>query len=138
VLLRSKEGAEREVVVDRARRADDAILMKLHGVDDRNGADALRQAQVCVRRSGFPPLEEDEFYVCDVVGARVLMQTGDGRVPLGTVRELRSYPSVEVLVILADDGGKDWEVPLVGAFVESVDAKKREVVVTSLEGLERG
>jgi 16S rRNA processing protein RimM len=138
VLLRSKEGVEKAVSVDRARRADGAILMKLHAVDDRNAADELRQAQVCVRRSGFPPLEEGEFYVCDVVGARVLMQDGEARVPLGTVRELRTYPSVEVLVIHADDGGKDWEIPLVGAFVESVDAKAHEVVVTSLEGLERG
>jgi len=138
VLLRAKDGKERTVSVARARRADDAILMKLDAVDDRDRADDLRQALVCVRRSAFPPLEEGEFYVCDMVGARVLMQEGDGRVPLGTVRELRAYPSVEVLVIAADDGGKDWEVPLVGAFVQSVDAQSREVVVTSLEGLERG
>jgi 16S rRNA processing protein RimM len=138
VLLRLKDGKEQSASVERARRADDAILMKLRAVDDRTRADELRQAQVCVRRSGFPPLEEGEFYVCDLVGANVLMKAADGVVPLGTVRELRTYPSVEVLVILAADGGKDWEVPLVEAFVESVDTLRREVIVSSLEGLERG
>lgn len=36
VLVRLPDGAEHEVSVDTARRADDAILMKLHSVDDRD------------------------------------------------------------------------------------------------------
>jgi len=139
VLVRLPDGAEHEVSVDRARRADDAILMKLHSVDDRDRADELRGARICVRRGSFPPLDDGEFYVCDVEGARVAMRaSGAGEVVLGTVRELRSYPSVDVLVVSAADGGKDWEIPLVEAFVERVDVPAREVVVTSLEGLERG
>jgi 16S rRNA processing protein RimM len=138
VLVRLKSGVEHEVSVDRARRADDAILMKLHSVDDRDRADELRGAHICVRREKFPPLEEGEFYVCDVEGAQAFMRDGEGLVPLGTVRELRTYPSVEVLVISAADGGKDWEIPLVEAFVERVDSAAREVVVASLDGLTRG
>jgi len=146
VLIRLKDGVEREMTVAKARRADDAILMKLHAVDDRDSADGLRGARICVRRDAFPPLEEGEFYVCDLEGATVVVRTHEAGaegepvapVVLGTVRELRTYPSVEVLVVSATDGGKDWEVPLVAAFVESVDVARREVVVTSFEGLERG
>lgn len=138
VLSRFPDGAEEEVSVDAARRADDAILMKLYSVDNRDRADELRGALVCVKRGDFPPLEEGEFYVCDIEGARVLSRRGQDLVPLGTVREMRSYPSVEVLVIAAADGGKDWEVPLVEAFVERVDVEKGEVIVASLAGLERG
>ncbi len=89
------------MTVDRARRADDAILMKLHGVDDRDRADELRGALVCVQRESFPPLDEGEFYVCDVEGARVSMRRGEPRA-LGTVRELRNYPSVDVLVVVGE------------------------------------
>ena len=70
VLVRLPDGEEHEVSVDRARRADDAILMKLHSVDDRDRADELRGAHICVQRRDFPPLEEGEFYVCDVEGAQ--------------------------------------------------------------------
>jgi 16S rRNA processing protein RimM len=138
VLVRLKKGGEHEVTVDKARRADDAILMKLHSVDDRDRADELRGALICVRRESFPPLEEGEFYVCDVEGANVMMRAGEALERLGVVRELRSYPSVEVLVVSAADGGKDWEVPLVEAFVESVDVPGRQVIVASLDGLDRG
>jgi 16S rRNA processing protein RimM len=138
VMLRLPDGKERSVKVAKARRADDAILMKLVSVEDRDGADALRGARVCVPRESFAALEEGEFYVCDLEGAKVSMRTGEELVPLGTVRELRSYPSVEVLVVKADDGGKDWEIPLVEAFVERVDAAAHEVIVASVDGLERG
>ncbi len=138
VLVRFKDGVEQEVSVDRARRADDAILMKLHAVDDRDRADELRGALICVQRDAFPPLEEGEFYVCDLERARVEVRNGEVLEPLGAVKELRTYPSVDVLVVKADDGGKDWEVPLVAAFVEEVDVARRMVVVSSLEGLERG
>jgi 16S rRNA processing protein RimM len=138
VLVRFPDGEEQEVSVDRARRADDVILLKLHSVDDRDRADELRGALICVQREAFPPLEEGEFYVCDLERARVEMRRGDALEPLGAVKELRSYPSVDVLVVAADDGGKDWEIPLVAAFVEQVDVERRLVVVTSVEGLERG
>src|SRR5260370_38852159 len=69
VLVRSREGEEHEVSVERARRADDAILMKLYSVDDRDRAEELRGALVCVKRGGLPELDEGEFYVCDVRGA---------------------------------------------------------------------
>jgi len=36
VLLRFADGEEQEVSIDGARRADDAILMKLHSIDDRD------------------------------------------------------------------------------------------------------
>jgi 16S rRNA processing protein RimM len=139
VLVRLKDGTEREMSVARARRADDAILMKLHAVDDRDRADELRGAHICVKRADFPPLEDGEFYVSDLEGAKVSARHGEGELQLlGTVRELRSYPSVDVLVVHASDGGKDWEIPLVAAFIEKLDAEAHEVIVTSLEGIERG
>ena len=53
VLVRLPDGEEHEVSVDRARRADGAILMKLHSIDDRDRADELRGAQICVQRRDF-------------------------------------------------------------------------------------
>jgi 16S rRNA processing protein RimM len=137
VLVRLPDGTEHEVSVDKARRAHDAILMKLHSIDDRDRAEEIRGAVLCVRREAFAELGDGEFYVSDIEGAVVWVKDDAGPSRVGTVKELRSYPSVEVLVVGASDGGKDWEVPLVDAFVERVDAEAREVWLTSLEGLER-
>jgi 16S rRNA processing protein RimM len=134
VLVRLKDGEEHEVSVDRARRADQAILMKLHSVDDRDRADELRGALVCVRRADFPAPDDGEFYACDVLGARVLHAGAQ----IGTVRDLKSYPTVDVLIVRADDGGKDYEIPLVDAVVEAMDLPGEAITLRTLEGVERG
>jgi 16S rRNA processing protein RimM len=127
------------VSVDGARRADDAILMKLHSIDDRDRADEVRGALICVRRRDFPPLEDGEFYACDVEGLNVVVAGADGKkpTPIGKVRELRNYPSIDALIVQAADGGKDWEIPLVDVFVESMDLVGGTVLLKTIEGLER-
>jgi 16S rRNA processing protein RimM len=135
VLVRLEGGEEHEVSVDSARRASDAILMKLYSIDDRDRADELRGALVCARRGAFPELEPGEFYACDVLGARVLFPDGQ---EVGAVRELLNYPAADVIVVRATDGGKDWEIPLMATFVEKVDVEAGVVQLVTLEGLERG
>lgn len=113
---------DKERLVDNARRANEAILMKLRGVDDRDAADTLRGAEISVRRSVFPALGEGEFYVCDIEGARVVHE---GR-EIGRVTALRSYPTVEALVV------GELEIPLTDAYIESVDATEGVVVLREL------
>jgi len=43
-----------------------------------------------------------------------------------------------VLVVAAADGGKPWEVPLVGAVVARVDVDAGLVELATREGVERG
>jgi 16S rRNA processing protein RimM len=133
---RSADTSCRELVlrVEGARQANDAILMKLESVDDRDRAIELRGAEVCARRAEFPPLEPGEFYACDLEGARV---TIDGGEELGRVVEMRSYPTVDVLVVTASDGGRPWEVPLVEAVVKNVDVQGGVVLLVTRDGIER-
>ncbi|MDP8999188.1 MAG: ribosome maturation factor RimM [Myxococcota bacterium] len=139
VLVRLPDGAEHEVSIESARRANDAILVKLSSIDDRDRAAELRGAHVCVRRKDFPPLEEGEFYACDVEGSRVVVDAaeGPGR-EIGRVRAVRSQPGPDVLVVEAADGGDPWEVPLVAHFVRSVDVAAKIVTLATVLGLERG
>lgn len=130
VLVRLKGGEEHEVSVDRARRADKAILLKLHSVDDRDRAEALRGAELCVRRDAFPPLEEGEFYACDIEGAEVRLH--DAR--LGVVERFVEYPAAFALLVRKDDG-TSVEVPLTDAYVGAVDATQGVVLLATLEGL---
>ena len=137
VLVRFPDGEEQEVSVDAARRAHDAILMKLFSVDDRDRAEELRGALVCVRRRDFPPLEDGEFYACDVEGAQVVVAGEAGESEIGKVRALRSYPSADVLVVDPPEGGPAWEVPLVGEVVRAVDVASGRVVLATMAGVEK-
>jgi 16S rRNA processing protein RimM len=130
VLVRTPDGEEHEVSVDHARRADDAILMKLYSVDDRDRADELRGSHICVRRKDFPPLEAGEHYTIDLVGASATL---NGEV-LGKVTDVTAYPTLDVLVV--NDGKQLWEIPMSEDYVGKVDAENGRVEVLSLDELE--
>jgi 16S rRNA processing protein RimM len=130
VLVRLPDGKEHEVSIDQARRADKTILLKLHSVDDRDRAEEIRGATICVPREKFPPLAEGEFYACDVEGSEARLH--DARI--GVVERLAEYPTTHVLVVKKDDGSS-IEVPLTGAYVERVDTEARVVTLSSVEDL---
>jgi 16S rRNA processing protein RimM len=137
VLVRFGDGDEQEVSVDAARRTPDAILLKLYSVDDRNRAEELRGATVCARRGDFPPLEPGEFYACDVEGAEVVLDAGGGPQPVGRVRGLRTYPTIDVLLVDPGGGAPALEVPLVESVVRSVDLERAIVTLGTLDGVEK-
>jgi 16S rRNA processing protein RimM len=130
VLVRLKDGKEHEVSVDQARRADKTILLKLHSVDDRDRADELRGAMICIPRDAFPPLEDGEFYACDVEGAEVRLQN----TRIGVVERMEEYPTTYALAVKKDDGAK-IEVPLTDAYIEAIDTDARVVSLKTIEDL---
>ncbi|MGD0674779.1 MAG: ribosome maturation factor RimM [Polyangiaceae bacterium] len=137
VLVRFPDGEEQEVSIDGARKTPDAILLKLHAVNDRRGAEELCGAVVCARRGDFPPLEPGEFYTCDLEGACVVLDSGDGvEHSLGRVRVIRTYPSAEVIVVDCADGSS-FEVPLVDSVIRRVDLEGGRVTICTMDGVER-
>ena len=76
VLVKLADGESHEVSIDTARRANEAILLKLFSVDDRDRAEELRGAEICLKRGAFPALGDGEFYACDIQGARAEMLDG--------------------------------------------------------------
>ena len=132
VRLRLRDGAVREAVIESARPVPGAILARLVGVADRDAAEALRGAEIVVPRDAFAPLEEGEFYACDIEGARAVLRSGGD---VGRVKGIRSYPTCDALLVEREGKGL-LEVPLVDAYVGSVDAAGGVVEIVTLDGLE--
>lgn len=130
IRLRDAEGRSREARIVTARPVDRAVLVRLEGIDDRDAAEAMRGLEILVEREEFAPLGEDEFYACDIEGARAEMVTGE---LVGTVTGVGTYPTCDVLLI-ERDGGR-LEVPLLPQFVESVDTDAKVVKIVTIEGL---
>jgi 16S rRNA processing protein RimM len=109
-------------VFEVVRRAgtDDRPILRLRGVDDRAGAEALRGEDLFVERAAAPPLPAGEYWAEDLEGCIVV--TADGR-ELGAVARLRPLPSCEALEV------GDLLVPMVGDAVLSVDIEARRIVV---------
>lgn len=131
IRLQLPSGEERESRIESARAVNRALLVRLSGVADRDEAELLRGTKIMVPRDAFPPLDEGEFYACDLEGARAVLEGGE---EIGKIVELRSYPTCDVLVV--DRGeGRELEVPLVDAYVAGVEPEHALVRIVTIEGL---
>jgi 16S rRNA processing protein RimM len=126
------DGVER--TLERRAGTAERPIVRVSGVSDREGAEALRGADLLVARSQAPELGEGEWWAHELEGCAVV----DGDRAVGEVRELRALPSCEVLVVERTGDGGELLVPLVSDAVRSVDvaAKRIEVDLGFLEGPE--
>ena len=119
-----------EYAIEYARPVPKAYLVKLRDVSDRDSAESLRGLTVLVPRALLPPPEESEYYLVDLIGAKVVGPEGE----VGVVIEIATHPSIDALVIKTLDG-RTLEQPLVPDWLESVSVADKLVVLSTLEGL---
>jgi 16S rRNA processing protein RimM len=122
-LVRGATSTTYEIVA--LRTTPDGAIARLRGVDDREAAAALTLAEIRAPRASMPPLAPGEYYVSDVVGCQVFHESGRA---LGTVESTFWNGAQDVMVV---GGGADEQlIPLVPAFVVTVDVPGRKIVVS--------
>ena len=88
-----------------ARPAKGGLVARLKGVDDRNGAEALRGLKLYISRDSLPEPDEDEFYLADLIGLSV--ETAEGEV-LGKVKTVQDFGAGDLLEIQPRAGATWW------------------------------
>jgi 16S rRNA processing protein RimM len=127
----SRGGPERDYVVDSAREHSGRLLVRLDGVADRNGAEALKGTVFLVDTADLPPIEDpDEFYDHQLEGLQVVTTTGT---PVGSVAEVLHTAAGELLSVRSEDG--EVLVPFVSAIVTSVSLADQTIEIDPPEGL---
>ena len=123
---------QRDYVVEAARPHGARLLVRLVGVGDRDGADALRSSLFVVDSAELPPITEpDTYYDHQLEGLAVRDMAGE---PVGTVTEVLHTAAGELLAIKRTDG-RELLVPFIAAFVPSVSLAERTVVIEPPDGL---
>jgi 16S rRNA processing protein RimM len=107
------------------------LFIKFEHYPDRTSVEHLLDAQVFTTRDQLNELEEDEFWITDLIGLSVY--TTEGR-EVGTISGITGN-SAELLEVSSVDKKETYLVPFVKALVPTVDMKARRVEVVDLPGL---
>ena len=127
-----KKTAEREYEIEKVRYQKDMVIVKLRGVDDRNGAEALKDLDVLITEEDLRELPEDTFYIRDLIGCRVV-DSRDMKT-LGEISDVLQTGAQDIYQVELAGGGQAL-IPVVGQFIESVDIDEKTVVVKVIPGL---
>jgi len=103
--------------------------VKIAGVTTRNDAEALIGTELYVPRSALPELDEDEFYLSDLIGLDVCLKTPDKKI--GKVAAFQNFGAGDIIEIKLN-GQKETEMlPFTKAYVPTVNVEDGYIIVSS-------
>jgi 16S rRNA processing protein RimM len=122
---------ETEYKVERVRYKGNLVIMKIKGIDTVEVAEKLRSKNIYVSREESRELEEDEFFIADMIGMDVY--TIDNK-HVGTLKDVLQYSANDVYVIEGEEN-KEYLIPAVMKFVPEIDMEERKMIIDPIKGM---
>lgn len=122
--------ARKPYTVSGSRAHQDSFLFRLKEVPDRNAAETLRGLEVFVDEADLPDLEDGEYYSHDLIGLKVLDETGAA---LGQVADVLGTGANDVYLI--QGGPRELLLPAIESVILGIDLDAETMRVKVPEGL---
>jgi 16S rRNA processing protein RimM len=124
----ARDNDSKKMVVMMSHLEKNAAIVLFEGISSRNEAEMLCGYSVYCDKTDRPPLEDNHYYVDDLIGVKVENTLGE---VMGVVKDVISLPASDVFEI--EDKGKTYLVPFVPAIVKKVG--KDKIIIEEIEGL---
>ena len=123
-----KDGDWRELKVESAKTHNDVLVVKLQGIDERDGAFACKGKQVAVPRASLPPPNKDEYYWSDLIGLSVKNLQ---EVDFGKITDVLETGANDVIVVSGQDadGKQERLIPFTAQTVLDVSLSEKKMLV---------
>ena len=119
------DGTTEDVRLDSVREHKGRLLIRLQGIESANDAQRYVGATFYADRKRIE-LEPGEYLDADLVGCELYDVTGKN---FGAVTRVEHYPSSDMLVV------RGQLVPMVHAFIKSIDIHAKRIIVDLPAGL---
>lgn len=130
VFLDTKSGMQ-TLTITGVRYFKNMVIVKFKGINDINDIEKYKGCDLYVRREDALPLEEDEYYIGDILDAKVVSDAGE---EIGVLTDVLQTGANDVYVVECTDG-KEVLFPVTKECVLDIDTDKKLVTVHVLPGL---
>ncbi len=125
-------GRERiNLQVQGVRYFKNMAILKFKGIDNINDVEKYKGKDLLVTRENAVPLEENEYYIVDLIDMEVYNEDGSR---LGILNDVMQTGANDVYVI-ALENGKELLLPNIDQCILDVNTEENKMTVHVLEGL---
>lgn len=125
-------GRERiNLQVQGVRYFKNMAILKFKGIDNINDVEKYKGKDLLVTRENAVPLEENEYYIADLIDMEVYNEDGSR---LGILNDVMQTGANDVYVI-ALENGKELLLPNIDQCILDVNTEENKMTVHVLEGL---
>ncbi len=106
------------------------VVIKFKEIENMNEAEKIKDYLIKIDRKDAVPLDEDEFFIADLIGVKVIT---DEKEELGEIKDVITTGANDVYVIKTS--GKDILIPAIKQCVLNVDMSSRTMTIHLMKGL---
>ena len=115
---------ETELEIEEVKYQKNMVLVKFKGIETVESAEKLRNAFVEIDRKDAIPLEEGQYFIADLLGLDVFVDTGE---KLGVLDDIFNTGSNDIYVVFL--------LPYIDDVVKDIDIENGKITVHLIEGL---
>ena len=121
----------RRLDIKNVRFFKNLAILKFDGIDNINDIEKYKGRDLWIPREEAQELDEDEYYIADLLGMKVLLEDGS---EFGTLRDVMETGANDVYIV---DSVKHGEVllPAIKECILDVDIKTNTMTVHLMKGL---
>ncbi len=107
------------------------VILKFKQFNNINQVEKFRNGELYVTRENAIPLEEGEYYICDLIGLNVVDEEGNN---IGVISDVLQTAANDVYEVETSNGKKHL-IPAIKQCILKVDLENKVMNVHILEGL---
>lgn len=122
---------ESKLEIEEVKYQKNMVLIKFKGIETVEQAEKLRNAYVEIDRSDAIFLEEGQYFIADLLGLDVFLDTGE---KLGILEDIFNTGSNDIYVV-KNELGKQFLLPYIDDVIKDIDLESGKIIVHLIEGL---
>lgn len=120
-----------EYEVERVRYKGNMVIMKIKGIDSVEMAEKIKTKNLYISREDSVDLDEDEFFIADLIGIEVFTVSGE---KVGILKDVLQYSANDVYVV-KDDNDKEYLIPSTMKFVPEINLEEKKMIIDPIKGM---
>lgn len=120
-----------ELEIERVKYFKQYVILKFRDVDNINDIEPYKGKSLYVTREFAVPLEDNEYYIADLIGMEVSLEDGTF---FGTLKDVMETGANDVYIIKTEDKGEVL-VPAIKDCIKEVDVENGKMMIHLLDGL---
>lgn len=126
-----KNNTKIEYEIEEVKYHKDMVLIKFKSIDTVEQAEKLRNSYLKVSRDSVEDLEEDRYYIVDLIGIDVYT---DENILLGKLEDIFNTGSNDIYVV-KNELGKQILLPAISDVIKQIDMENKKMIVHIIKGL---
>lgn len=108
------------------------VIIKFKGMDNINDVEKYKGCDLMVTRENAVPLEEGEFFICDIIGAAVYEENGK---ELGVLKDVLETSGANDVFVVETGEGKEILLPVIDDCIRDINIEEKKIVAYVMPGL---